>query len=98
MLYYVEAGVPGAWADPGNIQSVVVDEAPGTPFEARAVDLNLDGEFSLCFCFVPGAIPRAIVCDLDTLRDVKYAVINCYPAHSPFSLSCYTNMNISFAM
>ena len=80
MLYYVEAGVPGAWADPGNIQSVVVDESPGTPFEARAVDLNLDGEFSLCFLVLFHAFSQLdLVCDLDTLRDVKYAVINLLP-------------------
>ena len=44
MLYYVEAGVAGAWADPNNIQSTVVDAEPGTPFEAQAMDINLDGE------------------------------------------------------
>lgn len=43
MLYYVE-DTPGAWADPANIQSVVVDDAPGQPFECHAVDLNLDGK------------------------------------------------------
>ena len=44
MLYYVPADTPGAWADPANIQSTVIDDAPGTPFEARAFDLNLDGK------------------------------------------------------
>ena len=43
MLYYVK-DVPGAWADPANIQSVVIDDKPGQPFEAHAVDLNLDGK------------------------------------------------------
>ena len=36
MLYYVE-DVPGAWADPANIQSTIIDENPGTPFEAHIV-------------------------------------------------------------
>ncbi len=44
MLYYVESGVPGAWADPDNILSTVVDPEPGQPFEAQAVDVNRDGE------------------------------------------------------
>ncbi len=43
MLYYVPAGVPGAWADPSNIMSTVIDDALGQPFEASAVDINNDG-------------------------------------------------------
>jgi len=42
MLYYVP-NVPGAWANPANIQSIVVDAAPGQPFEARFDDINNDG-------------------------------------------------------
>merc|ERR1711892_64411 len=42
MLYYVPNEV-GAWANPANIQSIVVDDAPGQPFEARFADLNNDG-------------------------------------------------------
>lgn len=43
MLYYVE-DVPGAWADPANIKSVIIDEKPGVPFEAHFYDLNNDGK------------------------------------------------------
>eukprot|EP00095_Tigriopus_kingsejongensis_P007119 maker-scaffold303_size215788-snap-gene-1.16 protein:Tk07119 transcript:maker-scaffold303_size215788-snap-gene-1.16-mRNA-1 annotation:"hypothetical protein DAPPUDRAFT_229131" len=46
MLYYVE-DVPGAWSDPANIQSVVVDEKPGVPFEAHFFDLNNDGKLEI---------------------------------------------------
>merc|ERR1711934_173535 len=42
MLYYVENS-PGAWSVPSNIHSVVVDAAPGQPFEARFGDANNDG-------------------------------------------------------
>lgn len=42
MLYYVP-NQPGMWANPKNIQSMVVDPAPGQPFEARFADLNNDG-------------------------------------------------------
>jgi len=42
MLYYV-INEPGAWAEPSNIQSMVVDAAPGQPFEAHFADLNNDG-------------------------------------------------------
>ena len=44
MLYYVPAGLPGAWMDAANIESTVIDDAPGQPFESQAVDLNLDGK------------------------------------------------------
>ena len=46
MIYFVPAGVPGAWADPANIQSNVVDTGSGTPFLAWAYDLNMDGNAS----------------------------------------------------
>ena len=46
MIYYVPAGVPGAWADPANIQSNVVDPGSGTPFHAWAYDLNMDGKIT----------------------------------------------------
>ena len=46
MLYYVE-NLPGAWADPANIQSAVVDAAPGQPFEARFDDVNNDGKLEI---------------------------------------------------
>jgi len=42
MIYYV-INEPGAWAVPTNIKSMVVDEAPGQPFEAHFADLNNDG-------------------------------------------------------
>jgi len=42
MLYYV-INEPGAWAIPTNIKSMVVDAAPGQPFEAHFADLNNDG-------------------------------------------------------
>jgi hypothetical protein len=42
VIYFVE-DVPGAWADPANIRSNVVDDTQGVPFEASFVDLNLDG-------------------------------------------------------
>ena len=46
MLYYVE-DAPGAWADPENIRSVVVDDTQGIPFECHAVDLNMDGTLEI---------------------------------------------------
>merc|ERR1719510_1971245 len=46
MLYYVE-NTPGAWSDPSNIRSVVVDAAPGQPFEARFGDANNDGKVEI---------------------------------------------------
>merc|ERR1712142_218494 len=42
MIYYV-VNEPGAWAIPTNIKSIVVDDAPGQPFEAHFADLNNDG-------------------------------------------------------
>ena len=42
MIYYV-INEPGAWAVPSNIKSMVVDAAPGQPFEAHFADLNNDG-------------------------------------------------------
>ena len=42
MIYYV-INEPGAWAIPTNIKSMVVDAAPGQPFEAHFADLNNDG-------------------------------------------------------
>jgi len=42
MIYYV-INEPGAWAVPSNIKSMVVDDAPGQPFEAHFADLNNDG-------------------------------------------------------
>merc|ERR1711992_361676 len=46
MLYYVENS-PGAWSVPSNIKSVVVDAAPGQPFEARFGDANNDGRLEV---------------------------------------------------
>jgi len=48
MLYYVEnlAG-SGGWGNPHNIQSVVVDAAPGQPFEAKFGDINNDGKLEI---------------------------------------------------
>ncbi|TRY79643.1 hypothetical protein TCAL_12605 [Tigriopus californicus] len=46
MLYYVE-DAPGAWSDPANIQSVIIDEKPGVPFEAHFYDLNNDGKLEI---------------------------------------------------
>jgi len=46
MLYFVE-NQPGAWAQPENIRSVVVDGAPGQPFECHMVDLNNDGKMEI---------------------------------------------------
>merc|ERR1711872_1019 len=46
MLYYVE-NTPGAWSVPSNIKSVVVDAAPGQPFEARFGDANNDGRLEV---------------------------------------------------
>merc|ERR1712156_1321438 len=46
MLYYVE-NTPGAWSVPSNINSVVVDAAPGQPFEARFGDANNDGRLEV---------------------------------------------------
>lgn len=43
MLYYVQ-DEPGAWSNPDNIGSVVIDAECGTPFEANAYDINADGE------------------------------------------------------
>ena len=45
MLYYVW-DKPGAWSDPANIQSVVVDPYCGVPFEANAYDINADGKYN----------------------------------------------------
>lgn len=42
MLYYVE-NAPGAWLNTANIQSVVIDDSPGQPFEASVADVNADG-------------------------------------------------------
>ncbi len=46
MLYYVEKAT-GAWANPVNIRSTIVDPAVGTPFEAKFYDLNLDGKLEI---------------------------------------------------
>ena len=46
MLYYVP-NVDGGWSDPNNIQSVVIDEMPGQPFEAHGVDINADGKINI---------------------------------------------------
>lgn len=46
MLYFVE-NTPGAWANPANIKSVVVDDAPGQPFECHMADLNADGKMEI---------------------------------------------------
>jgi len=46
MIYYVE-NTPGAWAIPSNIKSIVVDDAPGQPFEAHFADLNNDGRLEI---------------------------------------------------
>ena len=43
MLYYVE-DVPGAWTDPQNIRTVLVDDECGAAFEANGYDLNTDGD------------------------------------------------------
>jgi len=45
MLYFVE-NVPGAW-DSQEIRSVVVDSAPGQPFECHMADLNNDGTMEI---------------------------------------------------
>jgi len=45
-LYYVE-NTPGAWAQPQNIKTVVVDAEPGQPFECHMVDLNNDGRMEI---------------------------------------------------
>ena len=42
MLYYVW-DKPGAWSNPANIQSVVIEPDCGTIFEANAYDINADG-------------------------------------------------------
>jgi hypothetical protein len=44
MLYYVQ-DIPGAWMNPDNIMSVVIDDTPGVIFEANAVDVNTDGTY-----------------------------------------------------
>ena len=46
MLYYVE-NVPGAWSNPANIKSVVIDDEVGQIFEAVALDVNLDGTLEI---------------------------------------------------
>jgi len=46
MMYYVP-NIPGAWAVPSNIKSIVVDDAPGQPFEAHFADLNNDGQLEI---------------------------------------------------
>lgn len=51
MIYYV-INEPGAWAVPTNIKSMVVDAAPGQPFEAHFADVNNDGVLEiLASCF-----------------------------------------------
>ena len=45
MLYYVW-DKPGAWSDPANIQSVVIEPDCGTIFEANAYDINADGRWN----------------------------------------------------
>merc|ERR1739838_467761 len=42
MIYYV-INEPGAWVVPTNIKSMVIDDAPGQPFEAHFADINNDG-------------------------------------------------------
>ena len=42
MIYYVVNG-PGAWAQPGQAQSMVIDTGVGQCFEAHWADLNNDG-------------------------------------------------------
>merc|ERR550534_2831897 len=46
MLYYVW-DKPGAWSDPANIQSVVIEPDCGTIFEANAYDINADGKLEI---------------------------------------------------
>ena len=48
MMYYVW-DKPGAWSDPANIQSVVIDPDCGVPFEANAYDINADGNIYIFF-------------------------------------------------
>ena len=43
MLYYVEKK-PGAWANPDNVMSTIIDETQGAIFEVSWADLNMDGE------------------------------------------------------
>ena len=43
VIYFVE-DVPGAWMDPANIQTNVIDDDPGVPFQAAFMDINLDGK------------------------------------------------------
>lgn len=45
-MYYVE-DEPGAWSNSNNIQSVVIDDECGTPFEANAYDINSDGKLEI---------------------------------------------------
>ena len=42
MIYYVVDG-PGAWAQPGQVKSMVIDTGVGQCFEAHWADLNNDG-------------------------------------------------------
>jgi len=46
MIYYV-VNEPGAWANPANIQSMVVDTGVGQCFEAHWADLNNDGKMEI---------------------------------------------------
>jgi len=46
MIYYVE-NIPGAWSNPSMITPLVVDAAPGQPFEAHFADLNNDGRLEI---------------------------------------------------
>lgn len=45
MLYYVEN--PEDWIKSENIKSMVVDSAPGQPFEAHFADINNDGRLEI---------------------------------------------------
>jgi len=55
MLYYVW-DKPGAWSDPANIQSVVVDPYCGVPFEANAYDINADGKLEILASCTDGSV------------------------------------------
>lgn len=54
-MYYVE-DEPGAWSNSNNIQSVVIDDECGTPFEANAYDINSDGETTECLMLTRATI------------------------------------------
>jgi len=47
MLYYVRKDAPGGWSDPANIESTIIDDGAGTPFDSQALDLDGDGKKSL---------------------------------------------------